>query len=64
MLFSIQSQMFLESVLINWKGMEMIYSPPCLRPTNYKHEHVKVCAPHVIVIPVKQKTVPPLSITH
>lgn len=34
MLFSIQSKMFLESVLINWKGLETIYSPPCFRPTN------------------------------
>lgn len=34
MLFSTQSQMFSESALINWKEMEMIYTPTCLRPTN------------------------------
>lgn len=34
MLFSTPSQMFSQSVLINWKEMEMIYNPTCLRPAN------------------------------
>lgn len=53
MLFSTPSQMFSQSVLINWKEMEMIYTPTCLRPTNMTMWNF---APHIIVIPAYENT--------